>query len=354
MGKAIAWTKCLAAFVSIACGSSFAVQPTMAGPIKQSSDMASEPAGPPPRFVPWTGEFVPGSIYVVPANPAKGFHWQYVLAVPMGYRPGSPLYVEPNNDGKVGGSIATHQYWALLVAEQNQLRMSGKLGLATLTPVFPRPAGSRGGNLYIHALSRDALISRRPGLHRVDLQLTAMIDDAREKLGGAFVMPPTDVLMFGFSASADFATRFAVLHPDRVRALVAGGLGGLPILPVAKVDRQRLNFPLGIADLRTIVGKDFDERSFRRIPILLFQGALDENDSVPSRDSYTAAQQSFVFAAFGQMPASRVAKVRAVYADAGFDNVEYRLVPEAKHSMTPEMRSQTLEFLKRAMTQPSE
>ena len=44
------------------------------------------------------------------------------------------------------------------------------------------------------------------------------------------------MLLDGFSASSQFATRFTVLHPTRVRAVSAGGVNGTVTLPIESVE----------------------------------------------------------------------------------------------------------------------
>ena len=76
-----------------------------------------------------------------------------------------------------------------------------------------------------------------------------MIDDARRQLSMHGASAHARVLLQGFSASAMFANRFAVLHPDRVLAVSIGSPGGWPIAPVAKIGVDALPYPAGIADL---------------------------------------------------------------------------------------------------------
>ena len=59
-------------------------------------------------------------------------------------------------------------------------------------------------------------------------------DDARGRLRAHGTPTDPRVLLQGFSASAMFANRFTVLHPQRVRAATIGSPGGWPIAPVVK------------------------------------------------------------------------------------------------------------------------
>lgn len=59
-----------------------------------------------------------------------------------------------------------------------------------------------------------------------------MIRHARQMLGDAAIETRTKVFMHGFSASAGFVNRFATIHPESVRAVVAGGINALPMYPL--------------------------------------------------------------------------------------------------------------------------
>lgn len=75
-----------------------------------------------------------------------------------------------------------------------------------LVPVFPRPTSN--WQIYTHALDRDSLITTVSGLERIDLQLLAMIDDARQRLKERDVLIGNEVFLNGFSASGSFVNRF--------------------------------------------------------------------------------------------------------------------------------------------------
>src|SRR5262249_49789076 len=127
-------------------------------------------------------------------------------------------------------------------------RIADQLGTPMLIPIFSRPSSEP--TIYTHALDRDTLITARPDLQRLDLQLIAMIDDARNRLGGI----DGRVLIVGFSASGMFADRFTALHPDRVRGAAIGSPGGWPIAPMSTYAGHTLRYPVGVGDLETLVG----------------------------------------------------------------------------------------------------
>ena len=106
----------------------------------------------------------------IPANPALGFHWPYLLVVPA--QPVRPafLVVEPNNSSTGSDDYSFH----LQMAHKAILRSTSdpgfkQLGLPYLMPVFPRPRTQ--WKYYTHALDRDTLEWQQPNMERIDLQL---------------------------------------------------------------------------------------------------------------------------------------------------------------------------------------
>jgi dienelactone hydrolase len=182
-----------------------------------------------------------------------------------------------------------------------------------------------------------------PAWTRVDLQLEAMIDDARGQLGGR--LGPR-VLMAGFSAAGSFVNRFAVLHPRRVLAAAIGSPGGWPIAPAADA---ALTYPVGVADLAALVGAPADLAALREVPLLFYMGGDDDNDAVPHRDSFSAADEALVMRRFGPTPVARWAAAERLYAQAGL-RATFRLYPGVAHMTTSAMRVDIEAHLRAALT----
>ncbi len=280
-------------------------------------------------------ELPSGSVEERAASPARGFRWPYLLFLPKEIR-ARRLLVVPNNTGfsaedpellRMSGSCEMRR----------QVGLAERLGTPLLVPLFPRPAvAAPDENLYLHALTRASLLATSEAVRRVDLQLLAMIDDARAALHGRGVEVEPAVLLWGFSASGSFVNRFAVLHPERVTAVACGSPGGWPIAPVRDVEGEELPYPVGVADLRTVVGRPLDAASLKRVAWLFFLGDQDENDAVPYRDSFSKADEDLVFRRFGPTPVSRWRTAERLYAKAGL-RARFELYRGAAHSVTPEM-----------------
>lgn len=216
----------------------------------------------------------PHEILKVNANPGAGFEWPYYLGIPIQVKTPAVLLVEPNNTGTVNDDPQYHDDAARRMII-NTSYFASPLGSPLLMPAFPRPSAAAAG--YTHALDRTALLTKVAKLERIDLQLLAMVEDARARLSARGIQIDDKFWMRGFSASGSFVSRFVVLHPDRVKAASIGASGFGPTLPVAEWKGQRLEFHLGVADLAALVGRAFDAEGFARLPLQVYVGDADDN-----------------------------------------------------------------------------
>lgn len=274
------------------------------------------------------------------ADPARGFHWPYLLVAPASRSAGA-LLVLPNN------GLVTEELDLLRASATCQLAhdlaMADRLGVALLIPLFPRPrVAGEAEDLYLHALTRAALQTKEPRYARVDLQLIAMIDQARESLGRA--VPPR-VLISGFSDAGMFANRFAVLHPERVLAAAIGSPGGWPIAPVAD---PALTYPVGMADVASLTGASVDRAALANVRFHFFLGADDANDSVPCRDSYSKSDEALIMRRFGPTPVARWEAARRLYDKAAL-HASFTLYPGVAHTTSPQMQADLEAFFKSAL-----
>ena len=162
----------------------------------------------------------------IPADPAKGFSWPYYLYIPPTIKEPAAILVQPNNTGSVSDDPAVHDISARYLIEGSRY-WADELGSPYLVPTFPRPETLPVG--YTHALDRDALLTTVPDYVRIDLQLIAMINDARSILSSYDIEVDSKVFMAGVSASGSFVSRFTMLHPDMIKAASIGAPGFGPI-----------------------------------------------------------------------------------------------------------------------------
>jgi dienelactone hydrolase len=280
-----------------------------------------------------------------PAAPAQGFHWPYLLFTPKSARP-TTLLVLPNNSGFTTEDLSPLRASATCQLAA-QLPLADALGsVAVLVPLFPRPAvAGPEEDLYLHALTRAALTTRTPRYARVDRQLIAMIDDARAQLGGDV---DRRVLITGFSAAGSFANRFAVLHPERVRAAAVGSPGGWPLAPVPD---PALAYPVGIADVAALTGAPIDRAALRRVAFFFFLGGDDTNDAVPFRDSFSAADEALLMRRFGATPVARWSAAERLYKEAQL-RATFRLYPGVGHTISPAMSADIAAAFQQALATP--
>ncbi len=306
-------------------------------PVNPDVDYLENPVAPP--------TFTKDTLVKISAAPEKGFNFGYYLSVPGNVRKDlhPSLYVEPNNTGTANDDLAFHDASARRFIERSYSHgIAVRLGSPMLVPIFPRPE-SRWQE-YTHYLNRRTLKIPEGPLKRIDLQLCAMIENARTLLAQSGIKLAPKILMNGFSSSAGFTLRFTALHPDLVQATAAGGINALPILPLKTWKGQKLPYPVGIEDLKKIAGSAFNADVFLGIPQKLYMGALDSNDTVPFRDAWDEDEANFIRRNFGEkMMPDRWEKIQKIYKSTKA-NVVITTYPGVGHQVTPEIEEDIFQF----------
>lgn len=262
-----------------------------------------------------TETFKHDTLIVVKKNPEKGFYNDYLLFIPQK----TPLHkkifllVEPNNTGKISDSIAIHKKYAIDLASVSSVgnNISTELKIPLLVPVFPRPESDP--LIYTHALDRDVMLEQSPELKRLDLQLLAMIEDAKGVLTAMQLQIAPKFFMNGFSASATFTNRFSFIHPEKIQALAIGGFNGKLMLPQKKLNGIKLNYPIGINDFTGLFGKKFDLETYQSIPQFIYMGKLDDNDAVQFDDAYNESERKIINANLGRGVQERYLECQKIY-----------------------------------------
>lgn len=269
------------------------------------------------------------------------FKWPYYIYIPDKITH-SVLLVAPNNSGFTSDSLVDHEEAAKSNIQWNS-KYGDKLGCPVLVPVFPRP--EEDDNIYTHALDRDSILTGNEEIKRLDLQLLAMIDHARERLQKRGTRLDEKVLLTGFSASGMFSNRFALLHPERVKAAAIGSPGGWPIAPIENYEGKNLRYPIGVSDIKELTGNSANISVFKQVPLFMFIGSEDTNDSVPYEDSYEQEDSSLINIAFGTNPVERWPIAEKIYKTVGC-NSTFKTYRGVGHAITPEMKEDIIEFFK--------
>ena len=102
---------------------------------------------------------------------------------------------------------------------------------------------------------------------RADLALIRLLNELKGLLG----QDTSCVDMFGFSGGAQFAHRFAMAHPQRVRRLSLGAAGWYTM-----PDRS-LSYPFGVRDANGLDGVRLDVITAARLPTLVLVGERDNS-----------------------------------------------------------------------------
>lgn len=284
------------------------------------------------------------------ADGAKGFYSPYYLFIPAKMREPNArrktfsLLVIPNNTGKISDDLAVHEEVVKRRIPKIGAELNEKMTVAVLIPVFPRPETRQ--EIYTHSLDRDIFTTDIKEYKRLDLQLLKMIDDAQAKMKSENIQTEEKVLMQGYSASGMFVNRFVFLHPERVKAAAIGAPGGWAIVPTSEYKKKILAFPVGTGDFKEISGKKFDIEKVRKVSLFMILGSKDTNDAVPTGDAYDERESKLVTELFGKTPFERWKYSEMLYREAKM-NAEFKLYPNADHQITPEMREDTINFIKK-------
>jgi len=290
----------------------------------------------------------------IEAQPNEGFSYPYYLYVPPALRDAKArkqthtLLVIPNNTGEISDDLSVHEAKVKKNMKNLNLYLASKLSVAVLMPVFPRP--KTDWRIYTHALDRDSMLTDKKDYRRFDLQLVAMIENAREKLKAEKLKTDKRVLITGYSASGMFANRFTFLHPKRVKAAAIGSPGGWAIAPTSSYKEKTLRYPVGTGDLKSVAGKSFDNKNLQKVPLFIFLGDKDTNDSVTFGDGYDAEDKDLVFEIFGKTPVERWELSKSLYRDSRL-NATFKLYPNIGHTVTDEMLKDITEFFSKYIRQ---
>ncbi len=123
-------------------------------------------------------------------------------------------------------------------------------------------------------LSSNALFCTDEQFSRIDIQIINMMDDLKERLEKNNINIDSKVIVEGFSATAKFANRFTLLHPEIVKLCIAGAIGGCLTLPIREIEKENLIYPVGIGNIKEITDKKIKE--FKNVKQFYYQ-SIDDN-----------------------------------------------------------------------------
>ena len=286
-----------------------------------------------------------GNIYFIEANPADGFHWPYYLYVPSSVSSDKMLVIS-NNTGFRDDDFNIHKASALDLVYWRK-SWADVLQTPFLVPVFARYDDGYDGTIAPQYLKRGSLETAIPEYSRVDLQLLAMIEHAKAgQLSILGIDMGTKILMWGYSASGGFATRFTSLHPDKVLAVSFGG-HGWPVAPVDTWESHDMPFPYGVGDFPILIGSSFDLTSFNNVSIYCYMGENDTNGwAMPwyiGENADAWAFYTWFINTFGPTASSLMADAQEIHESVG-SPAQFVIYPGVGHEITEQMDADVLAF----------
>lgn len=158
-------------------------------------------------------------------------------------------------------------------------------------------------------------------------QLAAMLDSMRDRVNHPV---RKRAMLLGFSRGAQLAQRFALVYPERTRAVaaVSAGTYTYPGKLLASQGSQRiLRFPFGTADLETLTGRRVDAKLLGGVPFWIAVGGADSNAQDVPRQWDTI---------FGDTRVQRASTFTRTLIAAGVP-ASLTVYPGVGHGMAPEM-----------------
>jgi hypothetical protein len=278
-------------------------------------------------------------VYKFSPWPQAGYNYDYYLYIPSS-NPGSAarnklLAISIASGGEQGRGVEYYSDWARKVVMNGnwETRIADALGTILIYPAFDRPQNSSHASLTVAAVS-----DKRMRHSRLDLQFLAMIDDALSFLQTEKgISLDKEFLLAGFSMSGSFASRFTLMHPERVSAAAYGGMSCMHILPYSSdlVSGTRLIYPTGVADIESISGKPFNRSLYMDIPKFYFEGAKDSGDVAQYGGLFPPEMQPWLHSRIGKDLDKRWARYSEILKDshAVIDLTRY---PDLGHNLKPE------------------
>lgn len=298
-------------------------------------------------------DFSQDTIVLIPANPEKGFHYPYYLGIPKNANKSryKRLIVESNNSVMVNDILEFHIDDAKVNVTGRSLAayVSEILGIPILMPVFPRPMTDWDNLPYMQFLDRKSLLSDDKDMKRADLQLTAMIKDAQKLLEKNNLKVDEKIFMTGFSSSAKFAQRYTVLHPEMVKAIIVGGIASTAVLPLSKYNGVDLRYPVGVSDLKELIGYEFNEKEYKKVAQFMYMSDQDTNDATEWRDCFEEEDAQTIWSLLGRKQLfDRWNNTIKAIDDNGFSSsIQFHMYEGIGHGIPQALFHDSLEFFKK-------
>ena len=202
--------------------------------------------------------------------------------------------------------------------------ISDELGVPFLVPVIKDPRSGEAGDTRTQSLDTETMQIEDGRYARIDKQVVQMVDDARDRLSDQGYELPEEFMLNGFSQSGNFGNNLALLQPDRIASVTAGGINGLGILPVDEAAGEQIDYQIGTADYESVTGTAFDETAWQDVAQLCYMGANERipyDDTIPYSGVWgDRAQARRAVSVYGfDMQRERMVTSDAIYTQADAD-----------------------------------
>lgn len=224
------------------------------------------------------------TVYRINENKQRGYQIPAYLVIPTDYEGKAPEDYEFSRL-----LVYSYKTGTTDPIDQQEKQIRERISLATgvngiravtLWIVFPQD------NAELLRLGNDLNI---PGKYkRLDLQVVSLVKDAFAFLKEKGIILHDRIALTGYSGEGQFCTRFAMLHPEMVGVVAAGGTSWSPVLPVSKLGSHALPWPLGISNYKAVTGYEFNREAWENIIFYLDQGLKDDRGSCNASSLRTA------------------------------------------------------------------
>jgi len=296
----------------------------------------------------------------VPANPSKGFYFPYFLEIPIGTdgkysisQYSKYLMVIPNNTLPVNSAKYVEEVFEKdMYGNVIGLETIGALEMPLLMPTFPRSSNQNDmvdpHFLNIQAVKLTKTQSDALGLGNLvdtEKQLVAMIADAKEQFKANGITLNPKVVLNGFSASGKFVNRFSLIYPELVDIVIGGTTEVSPMLPYSELNGTKLNYPLGVNDMKTLFGKDFNLAEYRKIKQFWYLGQDDWSEVLYHRWWFTESEEVLIKKYLGEDMFKRYIAIDKLMENKGV-TIQFHRYQGIGHTTTPLMEIDFTNFLK--------
>lgn len=231
----------------------------------------------------------------VAANPELGFNFPFKIIIPKNVCENSEIVYVCNLPYDESERCNTFDEMIELAKQDMgsidmmHIHLCLEKGHSLVIPIIPRTKEFRPNFLGKDCFKNDFSVLKdfkfKDDLYRYENladQHKAIMEYAMRCLSEVGIIVDDKVIIAGYSEGSKFASHFSILHPEIIKAVIAGGTGGVMSMPITHIGEYEFKYPLGVADVPSF---DFD--AFKKISFFYYIGEDDKSDSaIPKFEPY--------------------------------------------------------------------